>query len=111
TGPATGTAIRFKTQKWTRAASLGDELDVVLAAALSPDGTTVVSGGPSRVVKLVANPGGQVIHSFHKPTDWVTAARVSPDGLLVAAGDRFSGVFLWAARSGQGFLTLRGRVQ
>ena len=71
----------------------------------------VVLGGPSRVVKVFTNPGGRAIHSFHKSTDWVTAAAVSPDGLLIAAGDRFGGLSLWEARSGQEFLTLRGHVK
>jgi WD40 repeat protein len=35
----------------------------------------------------------------------------SPEGLLVAAGDRFGGVFLWEAESGQEFWTLRGHTK
>jgi hypothetical protein len=42
---------------------------------------------------------------------WVTVASFSPDGLLAAAGDRFGGLFLWEARSGKPFLTLRGHTR
>ena len=110
-GAESGKAVLFETKRWTRTQTLGDELDSVLAADLSPDGAMVVLGGPSRVVKVFTNPGGRAIHSFHKSTDWVTAAAVSPDGLLIAAGDRFGGLSLWEARSGQEFLTLRGHVK
>jgi hypothetical protein len=107
-GAESGKAVLFLTETWARASSVGDELDAILAADLSPDASHVVLGGPNRVVKVVANPGGQTVHTFRKPTDWVTAASFSPDGLLVAAGDRFGGLFVWEVRSGREFLTLRG---
>ena len=110
-GGESGKAVVFDTKTWARASSLGDELDAVLAADLSPDAAGVVLGGPNRVVKVVANPGGAVLHTLRKPTDWVTAAAFSPDGLLVAAGDRFGGLFLWETRSAQEFLTLRGHTK
>jgi WD40 repeat protein/mono/diheme cytochrome c family protein len=107
-GAESGKVILFHTKDWSRASEVGDELDAVLAADLAPDAGRVVLGGPSRAVKVIANPGGQILHTFRKPTDWVTAAAFSPDGLLVAAGDRFGRLFLWETRSGQEFLTLRG---
>jgi WD40 repeat protein len=110
-GAELGKAVVFETKNWSRVATLGDELDAVLAADLSPDGSRVVVGGPSRAVKVIANPDGKVIQTFRKPTDWVTAAGFSPDGLLVAAGDRFGGLFLWEARSGKEFLALRGHAK
>ncbi len=110
-GAESGRAVVFETRTWSRVATLGDELDAVLAADLSPDGTRVVLGGPTRVVKVLAGHGGEVVHTFRKPTDWVTAAGFSPDGLLVAAGDRFGGLFLWENQSGREFLTLRGHTK
>jgi WD40 repeat protein len=110
-GAESGKAVVFETETWGRVASLGDELDAVLAADFSPDGSRVVIGGPSRVVKVIANPDGKVLQTLRKPTDWVTAAGFSPDGLLVAAGDRFGGLFLWEARSGKEFLALRGHTK
>jgi WD40 repeat protein len=107
-GAEVGKVVLFDTADWRRIATLGDELDAILAADLSPDGERVVLGGPSRLVKVLGRPRGEVVHTFRKPTDWVTAASISPDGLLVAAGDRFGGLFLWEARSGKEFLALRG---
>jgi WD40 repeat protein len=107
-GAESGSAVVFDTKHWTRTATLGHEPDAVLCADLAPDGTRVVLGGPMRVVKVLGRPGGEVLHTFRKPTDWVTAAGFSPDGLLVAAGDRFGGLFLWETRTGQEFLVLRG---
>jgi WD40 repeat protein len=110
-GAESGKAVVFETKSWRRTAALGDELDVVLAADLSPDSSKVVLGGPGRVVKVLTLPEGAAVNRFNKPTDWVTAAGFSPDGLLAAAGDRFGGLFLWETRSGREFLTLRGHVK
>jgi hypothetical protein len=110
-GAESGKVVLFDAMTWRRLATLGDELDVVLAADLSPDGTRVLLGGPSRLVKILARPRGDVLHTFRKPTEWVTAASFSPDGLLAAAGDRFGGLFLWEARSGKPFLTVRGHAR
>jgi WD40 repeat protein len=108
TGAESGKVILFDTGDWRRIGTFGDELDVILAADLSPDGSSIVLGGPSRVVKVLDRPRGSVLHTLRKPTEWVTAASFSPDGLLVAAGDRFGGLFLWEARSGKEFASLRG---
>jgi hypothetical protein len=110
-GAEAGKVAIYEAKSWARVATLGDELDAVLAADLSPDGAKVVFGGPGRVVKVVGNPDGKELHAFRKPTDWVTAAAFGPDGLLVAGGDRFGGLFLWEARSGREFLTLRGHTK
>jgi hypothetical protein len=108
TGAESGKVVLFDTADWRRIATLGDELDVILAADLSPDASSIVLGGPSRVVKVLRRPGGDLVHTLRKPTEWVTAASFSPDGLLVAAGDRFGGLFLWEARSGKELVSLRG---
>ena len=107
-GAESGKVVLFQTKTWARGSTVGDEVDVVLAADLAPDQSRVVLGGPNRAVKVVANPKGEILHNFRKPTDWVTVTSFSPDGLLVAAGDRFGGLFLWETRSGQEFLALGG---
>jgi hypothetical protein len=107
-GAESGKVVLFDTKTWARASTVGDEMDAVLSADLSSDRALVVLGGPSRIVKVVANPKGQIVHTFRKPTDWVTATSFSPDGLLIAAGDRFGGLFLWETHSGKEFLKLKG---
>jgi WD40 repeat protein len=107
-GAESGRVVLFDAANWLRVASVGEEVDATLAADLAPDGSRVVVGGPTRLVKVLAVPGGSALQTFRKPTDWVTAASFSPDGLLTAAGDRFGGLYLWETRSGQEFQTLRG---
>jgi WD40 repeat protein len=109
-GGQSGKVVGFDVATWKRTFAVGDEVDAVLAADLSPDGSKVVLGGPGRVVKVLSVPDGQPLHAFRKPTDWVTAAAFSPEGLLVAAGDRFGGLFVWEAKSGKEFFTLRGHT-
>lgn len=110
-GGQSGACVAFEVGSWRRAFAVGDEPDAVLAAALSPDTARVVFGGPSRVVKVAAVADGKVLHTFAKPTDWVTAVGFSPDGLLVAGADRFGGVFVWEAESGKEFLNLKGHTK
>jgi hypothetical protein len=110
-GAVSGKAVLYRVGTWERAATLGDESDVVLSADLAPDDGRLVIGGPGRVVKVLTVPGGEVVHTFRQPTDWVTAAAFSPDGLLVAAGDRFGGLFVRETRTGDEFLTLRGHTR
>ena len=109
-GGQSGKVVGFDVVTWKRTFTVGDEADTVLAADLSPDRTKVVLGGPGRVVKVLSVPDSQPVHSFRKPTDWVTATAFSPEGLLVAAGDRFGGLFVWEAKSGKEFLTIRGHT-
>jgi hypothetical protein len=54
---------------------------------------------------------GKELHVLRKPTDWVLSVGFSPEGLLVAAGDRFGGLYVWEAKSGKEFLTLRGHTK
>ncbi len=110
-GAESGKIVLFDTRTWRRLGTLGDELDAILAAGLGPDRSRLVLGGPGRLVKVLAVPNGEILHTFRKPTDWVTAASFGPDGLLVAAGDRFGGLFLWEARTGKEFLSLRGHAK
>jgi hypothetical protein len=56
-------------------------------------------------------PDGKRLHVLRKPTDWVLSVGFSPEGLLVAAGDRFGGLYVWEAKSGKEFSTLRGHVK
>ncbi|MFQ3593049.1 MAG: c-type cytochrome domain-containing protein [Gemmataceae bacterium] len=107
-GGQSGKVVAFETRTWKRAFQVGDEADTVLAADLSPDNKRVALGGPGRVVKVLDVADGKQVHAFRKATDFVTAVRFSPDGLLLAAGDRFSGLWVWEARSGREFATLRG---
>lgn len=91
-----------------RAGEVGDEVDAVLAADISPDQGSVALGGSARLVRIYAVEDGRLLHDIKKHTDWVTAVEYSPDGVLLATGDRNGGLVLWEAGSGQEFQVLQG---
>ena len=106
-GAASGRVVLWNVKSGRRIRTLGDELDVVLAADISPDQRLVAFGGPQRVVRVYAVETGQKLHDLTKHTDWITAAAFSPDGALLATADRAGGVVIWEATSGRDFLTLQ----
>jgi hypothetical protein len=91
-----------------KVAEVGDEFDVVLAADLSPDQSTVILGTPSKVLKAYNVADNKPIWTVKKHTDWVTAAAYSPDGVLVASGDRAGNLYVFEAKTGRDFYTLPG---
>jgi len=107
-GGQSGAAIGFDTATWKRKFAIGDDADAILAVDLAPDGSKLLVGGPGRAGKVVSLPDGKLLHACRKPTDWVLSAGFSPDGLLGAIGDRFGGLFVFEAKTGKDFLTLRG---
>jgi WD40 repeat protein len=90
-----------------RVATLGDELDSVLAADLAPDQSRVALGGALRVVRVLDVGTGAVLQTIRKHTDWVTAIAYSPDGVLLATADRAGGLHLWEAGTGNPYGELR----
>lgn len=103
-----GHVVLFDVTTGNKITTVGDEFDVVLAADLSPDQSTVALGGPGKTVKLYATADGQLIKSIKKHTDWITALGFSPDGVLLASGDRAGGLWVWEAKTGNEFYGLSG---
>lgn len=101
-----GQVVLFDVQTGKRMAVIGDELDVVLAADLSPDQQMVALGGSGRVVKVYSTIDGQLKYKIEKHTDWITALAFSPDGSRLATGDRAGGLHLWDATAGGILLNL-----
>jgi len=101
-----GKAVLFDVATGRRLAEVGDELDSVLAADLSPDQTLLALGGPGKVVKVFETRGGRLAYKIEKHTDWVTAVAFSPDGRRLATADRTGAVFLWEAKTGGIVLSL-----
>ncbi len=98
-GAKSGKAVLFDVASGNRVTEVGDELDSVLAADISPDQTTVALGGPSKVVKLFSTANGAMTAKIKKHTDWITAVAFSPDGKFLATGDRNGGLFVWEAET------------
>ncbi len=105
-----GKVVGFEVATGRKQFELADETDSILALDISPDGSLVAVGGPSKVVRIYRVSDGAVVHTLRKHTDWVLSARFSPDGLLLASGDRFGGLFVWNPDTGEEFHSLKGHT-
>jgi WD40 repeat protein len=107
-GAKSGKVALWKVATGERIATVGNEVDQVLAADLSPDQKTITLGGPNRLLKFYNTKDGSLVRSVKKHTDWVTAIAYSPDGSLVASADRAGGITVWEASNGEEAITLPG---
>ena len=105
-GAASGKVVIWDLRSGRRVQEVGDELDVVLGADMSPDQRLVALGGPKRVARVYSAETGDLLYEHTKHTDWVQAMAYSPDGVLLATADRSGGVFLWEALSGRDYMTI-----
>lgn len=103
-----GCAVLVDVATGDRIAKVGDELDIVLAADISPDKTQIALAGPGRIVRVFDSLSGQLLRELKKHTDWIYSLRYSPDGILLASGDRSNGLVLWEADSGNLYADLPG---
>ena len=101
-----GHVVLFDVRTGKRLAEVGDEIDAVLAADLSPNQRLVALGGSGRVVKVYSTTDGTLHYKLTKHTDWITAVAFSPDGQKLATADRAGGIHLWDANSGGILLNL-----
>jgi WD40 repeat protein/mono/diheme cytochrome c family protein len=107
---ALGIVALFDVKSGRRLATIGDELDAVLAADIRADLSLVALGGPRKTVKVYKVADGSLAYEITKHTDWVTAIEFSPDGKLLATGDRAGGLLAWDADTGRERGDLRGHV-
>ncbi|MGI9428703.1 MAG: c-type cytochrome domain-containing protein [Bythopirellula sp.] len=105
---AAGSAALFDVKTGARLATVGDELDIVLAADISPDLSLVAIGGPKKKVRVYRVADRELAYEISKHTDWVTALGFSPDGKFLATADRNGGALLWQASAGHERADLRG---
>jgi WD40 repeat protein len=101
-----GKVVLFDVRSGKRLAEIGDEVDAVLAADLSPDQRLTALGGSGRVVKVYSTGDGALRYRITKHTDWITAVAFSPDGTKLATADRAGGIHLWDAQTGGILLNL-----
>lgn len=102
-----GLVAAYDVKTGKRAFTVGDELDVVLAADISPDHRRVALGGPEKIVKAF-DADGALQYEIRKHTDWIYAVEFSPDGVLLATGDRAGGLMVWEADTGREYQNLEG---
>jgi WD40 repeat protein/tRNA A-37 threonylcarbamoyl transferase component Bud32 len=81
---------------------------VVLAAAFSPDGARVVTGGSDGTARVWDARTGAELLALKGHTSEVLAAAFSPDGTRVVTGGEDHTVRVWDARIGAEVLTLKG---
>jgi hypothetical protein len=106
-GGQSGRAAVWSVRNGRRIRTVGEELDAVLAADVSPDQRLVAIGGPQKVVRVYSLETGEKLHDLGKHTDWILAAAFSPDGALLATADRGGNVMVWEAATGRDFLALQ----
>jgi WD40 repeat protein len=101
-----GRVVLFDVPTGRRLTTIGDEIDAVLAADLSPNQQLVALGGSGKVVKVYSTLDGSLKYKISKHTNWITALAFSPDGKQLATADRAGGMHLWDAETGSILLTL-----
>lgn len=110
-GAKLGKVVLYDVATGKRLTDVGDELDEVLAADITPDQKLVVLGGPNRIVKAYAVADGAEAYSIKKHTDWVTSIAVSPNGEYMASGDRAGNLYVWEAKTGGELYSLTGHKE
>ncbi|MCA9132484.1 MAG: hypothetical protein KDA45_05000 [Planctomycetales bacterium] len=103
-----GCAVLVDVVSGERIAKVGDELDTVLAADISPDKKQIALAGPQRIIRIFDTFSGELQFEMKKHTDWVFALRYSPDGVLLASGDRSNGLIVWEADTARLYAELSG---
>ncbi len=101
-----GKVVLFDVKSGKRLAAIGDEIDAVLAADISPDQKLVALGGSGKAVKVYSTADGSLQYRIRKHTDWITAVGFSPDGARLATADRAGGIHLSDAKEGGIVLSL-----
>ena len=107
-GAHSGYAALYDVKTGRRVTRVGDELDAVLAADISPDHARIALSGPQRLIRVYETETGEKVFEIKKHTDWVYAIAYSPDGVLLATADRANGLFVWEADTARQYLDLRG---
>lgn len=103
-----GCAVLVDVASGNRISKVGDELDVVLAADISPDKQRIAIAGPQKIVRVFNSVSGELVFEMKKHTDWIFSLRYSPDGVLLASGDRSNGLVVWEADTGRLYTELSG---
>ncbi|PHS19021.1 MAG: hypothetical protein COA78_01265 [Blastopirellula sp.] len=107
-GGHSGSVSIYEVRTGKKVITVGDELDVVLAADISSDHALIALGGPQRIVRIYSTTDGTMISDIRKHTDWITSLEFSPDGVLLATADRSAGLYIWEAETGREYLNLTG---
>ncbi|MEZ6133922.1 MAG: c-type cytochrome domain-containing protein [Pirellulaceae bacterium] len=103
-----GCAVLVDIASGERLSKVGDELDIVLAADISPDKSRIAIAGPQKIVRVFDTVSAEQVLEMKKHTDWIFCLRYSPDGVLLASGDRSNAIVVWEADTGRLYADLVG---
>jgi WD40 repeat protein/serine/threonine protein kinase len=96
---------------WSKADPKSGFLAIGPAAAFSPNGRHIATGGHDRVVRILDASTGQVLQSFVGHAESIHALAFSPDGRLVASAGRDRTIRLWDSATGRSELILSGHTE
>jgi len=105
---ALGMVAIYDVKTGERAATVGDELDIVFDADTNHRLDRIALGGPQRMLRIYNVADGALLFDIKKHTDWIYTVAYSPDGVLIASGDRSGGLIVWEAETGRLYLDLAG---
>ncbi len=105
---ASGRVVVWNVRTGKRVMEVGDELDTVLAADISPDHTLIALGGPKRVVRVYSTESGQLKYELKQHLEWIYDVQFSPDGVLLATADRNGSIVVSEAFRGAEYVKLKG---
>ena len=110
-GGASGKVVVWDVVKGEVIATVGDELDSVLAADISADHSLVALGGPKKIVRVFSLADGRERYQIKSHTQWITAIAFSPDGKSLVTADRNGGLIVSDAATGNENFNLAGHKQ
>ncbi len=90
--------------------TLTGHTDLVKSVAISPDGSTIVSGSADKTVKIWDLATGREKITLQGHTDWVYSVVITPDGLTIVSASSDNTIKVWDLDTGGEKETLPGHT-